>query len=239
MSTTPFLHFTEDIERVEAILNLAEQQLLAGGEALIINDLHASAIASSFGAMDAYLCDKYVDCVTAVLKAYVEKKWQGDLPAHYAKTMLPAGEVLKTTRQSRPNWGIRMSARKLMERNNMLSISIIHEHFNPILSSDHKLWGDFIPILIAKNRKRFTKVVPDDLLGLNNEKTLKLRKSAIAAVKKRIGSIVQIRHDWIHNCGRPKSSINKYSKGQAKAFVNDIKTLVQELDKFIEDNRRA
>ncbi len=204
-----------------------------------MNDLQTSSIALSVGAMDAYLCDKYVDCVTAVLRAYANGDWRGALPAHYAKTPLPAGEVLKTTRSQRPLWSIRMAARKLMERDNMLQIGNVPDNFNPILPDGQKLWTDLIDTLISKNRRRFTDVVPGDLVGLNDAAAAKKRKSAIVAFKKRLAGIIQIRHDWIHNCARPKSSIVDYTRGQTVAFTRDVKTFVEDLDSHIEAHRRA
>ncbi|TGG90352.1 MAG: hypothetical protein ERJ67_11030 [Aphanocapsa feldmannii 277cV] len=245
-------HFDEDIQRVEAFLVLAKEQSEAGSPERLVNDLRLSAIASSVGAMDAYLCDKYVDCITAALRAYANKSWDKlrayankswdeSKPEHpYLKISLPAREIIdasKSEDRARPQWEIRMAARKLMERDNMLSISKVKENFNPILPEGHKLWNDFIHILIAKNRKRFTGVVEEDLDKLSGEELQKKRKSAIDTVKDCLVEIVQIRHDWIHNCGRPKSAIKRYSQGKAKIYIYYIKTFVEELDNFIEDHR--
>ena len=121
----------------------------------------------------------------------------------------------------------------------MLQIAYVDENFNPVLPVGSKLWMDFIDVLVAKKRKRFTKYVPADFVGLNGDQTIKTKKKTISAFKKRISTIVQIRHDWIHNCGRPKSSIVDYTRRQAADCIRDIQTFVEEFDNHIETHRRA
>jgi hypothetical protein len=65
----------------------------------------------------------------------------------------------------------------------------------------------------------------------------KATKKAIATMTKRIGSIVQIRHDWIHNCGRPKRSIQQFSHGEAAGRIRHIGILVREFDDHTEEHR--
>ena len=43
------------------------------------------------------------------------------------RQMLPEGEILKSTRQHRPLWRVRMAARKVMEKDNLLSLSRLEE----------------------------------------------------------------------------------------------------------------
>jgi hypothetical protein len=189
------------------------------------------------GALDAYLCDAYVDCLTAVLRAYTQGRWVGALPSAYSKQMLPAGEILKSTRQHRPLWRVRMSARKVMEKDNMLSLSRLEDSFNGILPNNHKLWLDFVPVLAAHNLVRLTRHVAADLAALAGDPLVKAKKQVAAAVKARLEATIQIRHDWIHNCGRPKNAIQDLTHGQAKARMHDIRLFVEDLDDHLESHR--
>ncbi len=146
MAKTHRRHFDEDISRAEAILATAKARK---GDARVSSDLRLSPVSMAVGAMDAYLCDAYVDCLTAVLRAYVTGQWNGgQLPSHYAKQQLPAGEVLDSSRTERPLWSLRMAARSVMERGNMLTLSRVPEQFNGILPDRHKLWVGLIDRLI-------------------------------------------------------------------------------------------
>ncbi|NLE73032.1 MAG: hypothetical protein GX604_00135 [Actinobacteria bacterium] len=69
-------------------------------------DLRVAAIAMAVGAMDAHLCNKYVDCPSTVLKAYAKGRWNGSLPKACADARLPASDVLDTSRKAGPAWGI-------------------------------------------------------------------------------------------------------------------------------------
>ena len=131
-----------------------------------------------------------------------------------------------------------MAARKIMEKDNMLSISRLEDSFNPILPLSAKIWVDLIPVLasIGSNRLRGPKnwIQIQALSGKSREKAT---KAAISAARKRLGKIIQVRHDWIHNCGRPKLAIQTYSKGQSKEYIRDVKAVIECLDDHIEQHR--
>lgn len=237
MPTTQRVHFNADIARAEALLEKAEQMEVAGEPARLCLDLRSSAVALAVGALDAYFCDAYVDCLSAVLQAYVGNTWTGALPSAFANQQLAAGEVLSTTRQHRPNWSIRMAARKVMAKDNMLSISKLDDKFNGILPANQKLWLTLIPKLVSHNLKRLTKYRAADLAVLTGDPLEKAKKEVVASVKSRIGKIIQFRHDWIHNCGRPKSAIEDLTHGRAHARIRDIRILITEFDDHIQAHR--
>lgn len=238
MPTTFRVHFNEDITRAEAIFNRSEAMILAGEPVRLCTDLRLSAVAMAVGSLDAYLCDAYVDCLTAVLRAYAANTWVGKLPAAYSKQMLPAGEILKATRQHRPFWSVRMAARKVMEKDNMLALSRIEDCFNGILPPAQKLWLKIIPQLTALNLKRLTKHNAAELAAFAAGKPRQdAEKQVVAAVKARIGKIIQFRHDWIHNCGRPKTAIVDLTSGRAKARIRDIKSFAEIFDDHLSTHR--
>jgi hypothetical protein len=209
----------------------------AGEPARLYRDVRLSSVALAVGALDAYLSDAYVDCLTAVLRAYTQGQWVGALPSAYSKQMLPAGEILKSTRQHRPLWRVRMAARKVMEKDNMLSLSRLEDCFNGILPNNQKLWLDFVPVLTAHNLMRLTRHVAADLAALAGDALVRAKKEVAAAVRRRLGSTIQIRHDWIHNCGRPKNAIQELSHGQARARIRDIRLFIEDLDNHLDSHR--
>ncbi|WLA08669.1 hypothetical protein [Xanthomonas translucens] len=238
MPITARRHFDQDISRALTIHTQASAMGPAPPDPVLKNDLLLSAVAMSVGAMDAYLCDAFVDCLTAALRSYRKGTWTGVFPSGYATQNLPAG-ILLTQKASRPDWAIRMAARKLMERQNILSISLVDDLFNPILPPAHKLWLTFIQIIIAHNRTRLTKHTTETIAGLAGKPLEDAKKQATAALKKRIGAIVQDRHDWIHNCARPKSAIKQTNATAAKRAIDDIKLFITTLDDHVETHRRA
>jgi hypothetical protein len=240
MANTARTHFDDDIARVEVLVEHANALESSHREERLYNDIRCSAIAMSVGAMDAYLCDKYVDCLTVVLQNYSRGAWNSDLPPDYANKKLPVGFILDTSRQVRPLWGIRMAVRKLMERENVLSLSKINEMFNPILPDGQKLWADFIPALLSLGRKTLTGPKNASEIGtLSGTAKTQATKKAISSVQLRIKSIAQIRHDWIHNCSRPKNAVKSYTHGEAAGRIRDIRDVVVALDDHIEYYRKA
>jgi hypothetical protein len=235
MPETARRHFDEDIARAERILESADT--FAGR---LQSDMRISAIALAVGAMDAYLCDAYVDCLSNALRAYFIGNWSGRLPSHYANQQLPAGEILDNSRTIRPLWSIRMAARKTMERNDMLSLSRLKDHFNPILPPNEKIWVDFLPRLLSYGHKRLTgPLTEEEIAGLKGDALNKANNKAISVLKRRIASIIQIRHDWIHNCARPRESIHEYTKGEAEIRIRHIRYFICELDNHLEEHRLA
>ncbi len=226
MPTTAKTHFDDDINRAFALHGKAKALQVAGDASQLPEDIRGAAAALAVGAMDAYFCDKYVDCLTMALQSYSANTWVGPFPSSFRQQLLPAGEVLDASRPHRPRWGIRMAAKAVMEKDNMYSLSRIDDAFNGILPVGQKLWLGIVPQLAALGRRRFTKHLTADLAALNGRPLQDAQKAVVGSVKKRIGITVQFRHDWIHNCARPKGAIVNYTDGEAKAAMNEIKRLV-------------
>ncbi len=231
--------FDEDIQRAKDILALTATLKRQGKPQRVYRDVRLCAVAMAVGAMDAYFCDKYVDCIARALRAYTNHQWPGTFPARYAKTALPAGEVLKASRTKRPLWGIRMAARSLMEKEHMYSVSRVPDAFNPILPPGEKLWQDIIEVFIKLNRKRLTGINWPSYDGLVGRAKEKARTKATSRLMRRLGTTVQHRHDWIHNCGRPKDAIKDLTEGQARVRINEIQVFVTRIDSHIEKHRIA
>lgn len=238
-SKTPRKHLEEDLRRVEALRAQARTLERSGASADLVRDVRLSAVALAVGAMDAYLCDLYADCLASVLQAYRAGRWTGNLPHHFAKRELPAGEVLDTSRKTRPLWAIRMAARSVVERDNLLRISRLEEMLNGVLPSGQKLWHGFIDTLAGHNYKRFTKHTAKDLARLSGKKLADARAEAIKTFKGRLAATIQLRHDWIHNCGRPKEAIQALTDGEAAVRILEIRLFTRGLDDHMATHRRA
>jgi hypothetical protein len=240
MPTTPRKHFDEDLARAEKIWDSAETMRPADDEGLLLqSDLWHSSVALSVGAMDAFLCDAYVDCLTSVLRAYAKRSWNGDLPDQYAQVRLSAGEVLDNTRTVRPAWSLRMAARQLMEKDNMLEFDRLKPAFNGILPQSHRLWAGIIQQLIDKGWRRYTGKSSKDLATLTGKSLENAKKSAIGHWVGRMKGTIQWRHDWIHNCARPRSAICRTSKDKSSARIREVRAFVQVLDDHLDAYRLA
>ena len=122
-----FAHFREDISRALAILNHANP-LPAGSDAesLLRSDLLRSAWMFAVGALDAYFCDAYADILAATLAS--KSRQSGiSLPEFFQDIRLPVRALL--AEYTYENWRWRMAARKLMERENVLSLQTVQELF--------------------------------------------------------------------------------------------------------------
>ena len=228
VTTTARKHFDEDLDRVESLLGLAN------GDATIVrfgqrrNDLRLSSVAMAVGAMDAYFCDAYVDCLTLALRHH--SIGSAPLPEAYAKQLLPAGEILNNTRPNRPYWSLRMAARSVMEKENILHMTQVKKMFNPVLPTGQKLWPSVMEPLIMNDWKRLTGISKSEYLALPGSSRKGARTASVKAVRTRIASTIQLRHDWIHNCGRPKVAILQMTRDQAVARIREVRALVTALD---------
>ncbi len=235
MVTTYRTHFDDDMARAQSLLDLAG----GGAPALKLDrrkdDLRLAAVAMAVGAMDAYFCDAYVDCLARALRRCANKK--GDLPPAYAKQNLPAGIVLGSSQTKRPNWRLRMAARAVMERDNILDLSRVPGLFNPVLPRDKQLWPAVIDSLILLRKRRLTGVDHATYKAAPPTSRAKMKKAAAGVVAKRMKETIQWRHDWVHNCGRPKSAIQDRTQGEIQQRINEIYYLVEAFDSHLTSHR--
>jgi RiboL-PSP-HEPN len=234
MPATARTHFNDDLGRAQAILDEADR--VPASRSAVADDMRRAGVALAVAALDAYLCDAYIDCLTRCLRALREGKCS-KLPAEYAKELLPAGPLLAQHYTKRSNWGLRMAARSRMERENMLQVGRVKEIFNPVLPNNHKLWIDVIDQYTSLGRKRLTKHRAVDIAAMTPANRTEARRQAAAALVKRVLVIVQRRHDIVHNFDRPKSAPQALTAGQAKSMVRDVKDFVTILDNHLDQHR--
>ena len=235
MITTFRRHFDEDISRAESLL------ALANGAAPVIrngnraDDIRLAAVAMAVGAMDAYFCDAYVDCLAKRLQSF--KSGVLDLPEAYGRRNLPTAALLSPPQNFRPNWALRMAAREVMERENVLDLDRVKELFNPVLPKGEKLWPNVMDRVISRDWKRLTGIGKREYRTLSRGDQAKARKAAVKAMKDRVGDTIQLRHDWIHNCGRPKNAIRKLTPNQAKARIREVRAVIEVVDEHLISHR--
>ena len=190
---------------------------------------------ASVGAMDAYFCDAYADVLARLFKA---KNMQPAIRLTNAieKIELPVRAIFAQT-NVRENWKWRLAARGLMEKDNVLSMDKIKQLFNPFLRKGHKLFE--IPmledwILVRKAPRRVVGTNATSYRRLSAKSKSEARKVARMKLCAYYDSICQRRNDCIHNCDRPKMSLQSISVSAVEKVVTDIKLLVSSSDNHFE-----
>jgi len=234
MTWTPRRHLESDLDRVDALFAEGEQIADDG----VRGDVYRHCVAIAVGAMDAYLCDAYAHLLVSTIRAFNDGKITR-LPKAYANESLPVGPLLGKNYTHRQQWALRMAVRQRMEKDNMLRVSRARTAFNPALPTGQKLWGDIIFDYARLRRKRLTKWTANEIHAASGSARDKMKKAAWGRLTRRIGNIVQRRHDIVHNCDRPKQAPQRMSRGTAKAMIADVRDFVIILDNHLTKHRIA
>lgn len=230
MPSTARAHFDDDFSRAVAICQAAEKQKREP----LRSDLARSAVVFAVGALDAYLCDAFVDSLARTMKAC--RRNGSVLPPGYAKLSIPAGPLLSSYK-ARPNWGLRMAARSMMEKDNLLQVRRVKGLINPVLPKSCELWEDVALAYIAVGRKRLTGISPAEFAKVPAAKRPGAQRKAASHLLDRIEGIVQRRHDIAHNCDRPKNAPRPLKAGTARNMLADISAFVTILDNYVDAHR--
>lgn len=201
MPATAHRHFTEDIGRARAILNHADPlPSRTDSEQLLRSDLLRSAWMFAIGALDAYFCDATVSSKS--------RQNNINLPEFLYEIKFPIRAILEE--YDNPNWRWRMAARKMMERENVLSLSTIQSLFNKFFREDRRFFRQHILdlwICHADAKVRLFGIRPAAFRALsNNHDRDAARRTAREQFEGRFRDLFQRRHDCIHNCDRPRVS---------------------------------
>ena len=90
--------------------------------------------------MDAYFCDAYTDIVAATIIS--KSRYQAAiLPDFFYEIRFPVRAILEPYANNE-NWRWRMAARKIMERENVLSLPTVQTLFNKFFRRGHKFFRD-------------------------------------------------------------------------------------------------
>lgn len=232
MPSTARRHFDDDIYRAWAIHDLA--QATAATNTPLADDVGRASVALGVGALDAYLCDAFADTLARCLKSCRRNSHKP--PAGYAKLELPIGPLMGDY-PVRENWGLRMATRALMEKDNLLQLGRLKDLLNPALPSNYKLWTSLSQDFVDLDRKRLTGFRKSSYAALSGKERGEGPKKVQTAVLRRMGEIVQRRHDIVHDCDRPKTAKQRLTLPQAKKMLADIHDFVKILDGHLDAHR--
>jgi hypothetical protein len=185
------------------------------------------------GALDAYFCDAYTDVVAATIIAKSRHPAMV-LPEFFNDIRFPVRAILEPYTNN-VNWRWRMAARKMMERENVLSLATIQTLFNKFFSNGQKFFRDLMPNWIGHPNSHRR------LFGITaarfNSLPPNLRGSAVTNAQKslegRFRGIFQRRHDCIHNCDRPRVKPQQLPADDVVQVVEDVTFFVRRCDEHI------
>ncbi len=241
MPGTALNHFRQDIGRARAIVAHADP-LPQGtpAEQLLRGDLWRSAWMFGVGALDAYFCDAYTDIVAATIIAK-SRHAPLALPEFFHDIRFPVRAILEPY-ASNINWRWRMAARKMMERENVLSLATVQTLFNKFFRNGQKFFRngqkffrDLLPAWIVHpdSRRRLFGITAARFNALPPN----LRGQAVADaqgyMEERFREIFQRRHDCIHNCDRPRVKPQPLVAEVVLRVLEDVEFLVGRCDEHI------
>ena len=200
MPATALRHFTQDLSRAAALV--AHASLLPAGtpeERLVRSDVLRSAWMFAVGALDAYFCDAYADIVAAAVISRSRHE-PTVLPEFFYDVKVPIRAVLEP--YAHQNWRWRMAARKMMERENVLSLATIQTLFNKFFRRGQRFFRDLLPTWIVHPdaRRRLFGITGARFVALTGNARTNALDNAQELLENGFWAIFQRRHDCIHNC---------------------------------------
>lgn len=234
MPATAFRHFRDNIARARAIV--AHADALARGtsaEKLLRSDLLRSAWMFAVGALDAYFCDAYTDIIAATASSK-SRQPTITLPQWLYEVKFPLRAILEV--YDKENWRWRMAARKMMERENVISLPTIQTLFNKFFQKGHRFFRDQLDAWMSHPdaKIRLFGTSRADYLAMSPQQQHAAREAAIHKFEERFRTIFQRRHDCIHNCDRPRISPQPLERsGTVLKVVQDVEFLVNRCDEHI------
>jgi hypothetical protein len=231
---TALLHFQEDIARAKAILTHANTVPHAtNADKLLRSDLLRSAWMFAVGALDAYFCDAYTDIIAATASSK-SRQQVIMLPEWVYEIKFPLRAILEE--YDNQNWRWRMAARKMMERENVVSLKAVQDLFNKFFRDKRKFFRDQLSAWMSRPdaKIRLFGVLLADYVAMTDTEKRAAREAAIDQFKERFRTIFQRRHDCIHNCDRPRVSPQPLDKGgTVLKVIQDVEFLVNRCDEHI------
>jgi len=233
IASTAKRHFDEDIGRASALLDHAFSGSVT--DQVLQDDVARSAWMIGVGAADAFFCDAYADAIARSLQAK-QLEPSVTISKRLNDLKIPVAAVIRGVKTG--NWGWRMAARDLIERESVLDLETVRKHFNQFFDDDKKLFGaDSFDswILHADWQHRLFGTNKTSYRALSGRPKTEARKKSKKQFEKRFHQIFQRRHDCIHNCDRVKTSLNKRhirSKDSISKTHFDLKFLVE---RFVEE----
>lgn len=200
--------------------------LATPAERLLHSDLLRSAWMFAVGAMDAYFCDAYTDFVAATVISK-SRYPAAVLPDFFYEIKFPVRAILEPYAKN-DNWRWRMAARKMMERENVLTLAAVQTLFNKFFRKERRLFGCRIEdwILHADSKKRMFGIAQPAFVTLSGNSKANAIVAARQQMEDRFSEIFQRRHDCIHNCDRPRVSPQPLNQATVLKVIQDAEFLV-------------
>ncbi|MBX3412743.1 MAG: hypothetical protein KF708_08650 [Pirellulales bacterium] len=239
MPATALQHFNDDIARARAIV--AHAHPLPRGtpvEKLLRSDLLRGAWMFAVGALDAYFCDAYTDMIAATASSK-SRQPTITLPDWVYEIKFPLRAILEE--YDNENWRWRMAARKMMERENVVSLKTIQDLFNKFFRRGQKFFRDKLDAWMSHPdaKIRLFGISQADYLAKAAQDKHTAREAAIEQFVERFRTIFQRRHDCIHNCDRPRMSPQPLERGgTVLKVIQDVEFLVNRCDEHIKTEFR-
>lgn len=231
MPTTALSHFRQDLARGRGVVAHANG---LSANSLVRDDLLRLGWMYAVGALDAYFCDAYTDIVAATIIA--KSRHAGlVLPEFFQDIRFPIRAILEPYTNN-VNWRWRMAARQMMERETVLSLSIVQSLFNKFLRTGHKFFREVLPNWIVHpgaNRWLFgvSAVRFQTMVGGERHAAL---SDAQSRFESRFRDIFQRRHDCIHNCDRPRIRPQPIGGAEVERVIDDVEFLVIRCDEHLD-----
>ena len=235
MPLTALNHFEQDIARARAVVSHAAA--LPGGtppDQLLRGDLLRAGWMFAVGSFDAYFCDAYTDLVAATIIAK-SRHPALTLPEFFHDIRFPVRAILEPYTNN-VNWRWRMAARKMMERENVLSLATVQTLFNKFFRSGQRFFRDLLPgwILHAQAQRRLFGLTAERFRALPANQRGQAVGDAQLELEDRFREIFQRRHDCIHNCDRPKVKPQPLRTADVVLrVIEDVAFLVRRCDEHI------
>jgi hypothetical protein len=134
------------------------------------------------------------------------------------------------------NWRWRMAARKMMERENVISLKAVQDLFNKFFRKEHRFFRGQLDTWMSQPDAniRLFGVSPADYIAKTPQDKQAAREDAVDQFEERFRTIFQRRHDCIHNCDRPRVSPQPLDKGgTVLKVIQDVEFLVTRCDEHI------
>ncbi len=235
MPKTALAHFKKDVTRAHSILAHADPlPQKREAEKLLRSGLLRSEWMFAVGAMDAYFCDAYTDIVAAAIISK-SRHPAAVLPGFFYDIRFPVRAILEPYANN-DNLRWRMAARKMMERENVLSLPAIQTLFNKFFRKGSRFFHDRIAdwIMHPDSTKRLFDIRRSAFTILTADKKQKAIEDAKEKMEERYRRIFQRRHDCIHNCDRPKVSPQPLQESlTVLTVIQDAEFLVYRCDEHI------
>lgn len=235
MPATALNHFNQDVARARAIVTHADPlPRTTAAEQLLRSDLLRSAWMFAVGAIDAYFCDAYTDIVAATVISK-SRHPAANLPDFFYDIRFPVRAILEPYANNE-NWRWRMAARKMMQRENVLSLSAIQTLFNKFFRKGHRFFRDLMAdwIVHPDAKKRLFGITRVAFAALPANQRGPAIEDAQAQMEERYRDLFQRRHDCIHNCDRPRVSPQPlHLGGTVLKVIQDAEFLVRRCDEHI------